>query len=144
MFKNQYAAGMKYADLMVAKIGETYYATLAEAIDAADGKTIGWICVAPAEDPAYSMVLLDNAISGTQFADFAVERIDSKPYVIDSVADINAAMTVGMMGTGDVTKAQVSVDDVLNLCVRFNAEATYTGLKDLFASEQVTVDALLK
>ena len=90
------------------------------------------------------MVLLDNAISGKQFADFAVERIDSKPYVIDSVADINAAMTVGMMGTGDVTKAQVSVDDVLNLCVRFNAEATYAGLKALFASEQVTVDWLLK
>ena len=53
-------------------------------------------------------------------------------------------MNLGMLGSGDVTKAQVSVDDVLNLCVRFNAEATYTGLKDLFASEQVTVDALLK
>jgi len=36
------------------------------------------------------------------------------------------------------------VDDVLNLCVRFNAEATYAGLKELFSSEQVTVDWLLK
>lgn len=112
--------------------------------DIGEDKNIAWICISPSEDPAYAMVLLDNAISGKQFADFAVERIDSKPYVIDSVADINAAMTVGMMGTGDVTKAQVSVDDVLNLCVRFNAEATYAGLKELFASEQVTVDALLK
>lgn len=112
--------------------------------DIGEDKNIAWICISPSEDPSYAMVLLDNAISGKQFADFAVERIDSKPYVIDSVADINAAMTVGMMGTGDVTKAQVSVDDVLNLCVRFNAEATYAGLKELFASEQVTVDALLK
>ena len=112
--------------------------------DIGEDRNIGWICISPSEDPAYAMVLLDNAISGNQFADFAVERIDSKPYVIDSVADINAAMTVGMIGTGDVTKAQVSVDDVLNLCVRFNAEATYAGLKELFASEQVTVDALLK
>ncbi len=112
--------------------------------DIGEDKNIAWICISPSEDPAYAMVLLDNAISGKQFADFAVERIDSKPYVIDSVADINAAMTVGMMGTGDVTKAQVSVDDVLNLCIRFNAEATYAGLKELFASEQVTVDWLLK
>ncbi len=112
--------------------------------DIGEDKNIAWICISPSEDPAYAMVLLDNAISGKQYADFAVERIDSKPYVIDSVADINAAMTVGMIGTGDVTKAQVSVDDVLNLCVRFNDEATYAGLKELFASEQVTVDALLK
>lgn len=112
--------------------------------DIGEDRNIAWISISPSEDPAYAMVLLDNAISGKQFADFAVERIDSKPYVIDSVADIDAAMTVGMIGTGDVTKAQVSVDDVLNLCVRFNAEATYAGLKELFASEQVTVDALLK
>lgn len=112
--------------------------------DIGEDKNIAWICISPSEDPAYAMVLLDNAISGKQYADFAVERIDSKPYVIDSVADINAAMTVGMMGTGDVTKAQVSVDDVLKLCVRNNAEATYAGLKELFASEQVTVDWLLK
>lgn len=112
--------------------------------DIGEDKNIAWICISPSEDPAYAMVLLDNAISGKQYADFAVERIDSKPYVIDSVADINAAMTVGMMGTGDVSKAQVSVDDVLKLCVRNNAEATYAGLKELFASEQVTVDWLLK
>lgn len=112
--------------------------------DIGEDRNIGWICISPSENPAYAMVLLDNAISGKQFADFAVERIDSKPYVIDSVADIEAAMTVGMMGTGDVTKAQISVDEVLNLCVRNNAEATYAGLKELFASEQVTVDWLLK
>ena len=112
--------------------------------DIGEDKNIAWICISPSEDPAYAMVLLDNAISGKQFADFTAERIDSKPYVIDSVADINAAMTVGMMGTGDVTKAQISVDEVLNLCVRNNAEATYASLKELFASEQVTVDWLLK
>ena len=112
--------------------------------DIGEDRNIAWVCISPSEDPAYAMVLLDNAISGKQYADFAVERIDSKPYVIDSVADINAAMTAGMIGTGDVTKAQVSVDDVVNLCVRFNAEATYAGLKALFASEQVTVDWLLK
>ncbi len=110
--------------------------------DVEDGKTMGWICVSPAEDPAYALVLLDNAISGKQFADFAVERVDSASYVIDSTEDINNAMTKGMIGSGKVELAQISVDDVLQLAVRFNPDATFQGLKDLFHSEQVTVDAL--
>ncbi len=110
--------------------------------DAADGKTIGWICVSPAEDPAYALVLLDNAISGKQFADFAVERVDSASYVIDSTEDINNAMTKALLGSGKVENAQISVDEILNLCVRFNADATFAGLKDIFHSEQILVDAL--
>lgn len=110
----------------------------------ADGKSIGWICISPAEDPAYALVLLDNAISGAQFADFAVERVDSASYIIDSTEKINAAMTKGMVGSGDVALAQVSVDEVLTLCTRFNPDATFAGLKELFASEQVMSDMLLK
>ncbi len=110
--------------------------------DVEDGKTMGWICVSPAEDPAYVLVLLDNAISGKQFPDFTVERVDSASYVIDSTEDINNAMTKGMIGSGKVELAQISVDDVLQLAVRFNPNATFQGLKDLFHSEQVTVDAL--
>ncbi len=110
--------------------------------DVEDGKTMGWICVSPAEDPAYALVLLDNAISGKQFADFAVERVDSASYVIDSTEDINNVMTKGMIGSGKVELAQISVDDVLQLAVRFNPDATFQGLKDIFHSEQVTVDAL--
>lgn len=110
--------------------------------DVEDGKTIGWICVAPAEDPAYALVLLDNAISGNQFPDFVMERVDSASYVIDSTEDINNAMTKSLLGTGKVEYAQISVDDVLQLTVRFNPDATYQGLKDIFHSEQVAVDAL--
>ncbi len=110
--------------------------------DAVDGKTIGWICVAPSEDSAYAMVLLDNAISGNQFPDFVQERVDSASYVIDSTEDINNAMTKGLTGSGDISLAQISVDDVLQLAVRFNPNATFEGLKDAFHSEQITVDAL--
>jgi len=105
--------------------------------DAADGKTIGWICVAPAEDPAYSMILLDNAISGKQFADFAVERVDSASYVIDSTEDINNVMTKSMLGTGKVEMAQISVDEVLEL-----SAGSFAALKDVFHSEQVSADYL--
>ncbi|MDD2648352.1 MAG: hypothetical protein PHI27_12255 [Eubacteriales bacterium] len=117
---------------------------IADIGSAADGKSIGWICISPAEDPAYALVLLDNAISGSQFADFAVERVDSASYIIDSTEKINAAMTKGMVGSGDITLAQVSVDEVLQLCTRFNPDATFAGLKALFASEKVMSDALLK
>lgn len=112
--------------------------------DIGEDKTICWICTSPAENPAYALVLLDNAITGNQYADFAVECVDSHPYVIDSAAEIEAATTKAMYGTGKVELAQISVDEVLALCLRNNPEATYAQLKDLFHSEQVTVDWLLK
>ena len=112
--------------------------------DIGEDKTICWVCTSPAENPAYAIVLLDNAISGNQYADFAVECVDSHPYVIDSNADIEAATTKAMYGTGKVELAQISVDEVVNLCLRNNPAATYAQLKDLLHSEQVTVDWLLK
>ena len=84
----------------------------------------------------------DNAITGNQFPDFVQDRVDSASYVIDSTEDINNAMTKGMIGTGDVSLAQISVDEVLQLAVRFNPNATFEGLKDIFHSEQLSVDAL--
>lgn len=112
--------------------------------DIGEDKTICWVCTSPAENPAYALVLLDNAISGTQYADFAVECVDSHPFIIDSVADIEAVTTKAMYGTGNVELAQISVDDVVALCARNNAEMTYAQLKDLFHSEQVTPDWVQK
>lgn len=112
--------------------------------DIGEDKTICWICTSPAENPAYALVLLDNAINGKQYADFAVECVDSHPYVIDTAAEIEAVTTKAMYGTGKVELAQISVEEVLSLCLRNNPEATYAQLKELFHSEQVTVDWLLK
>lgn len=112
--------------------------------DIGEDKTICWICTSPAENPAYALVLLDNAITGNQYADFAVECVDSHPYVIDSAAEIEAATTKAMYGTGKVELAQISVEQVVALCQRNNPDMTYAQLKDLFHSEQVTVDWLLK
>ena len=112
--------------------------------DIGEDKTICWICTSPAENPAYALVLLDNAITGNQYADFAVECVDSHPYVIDSAAEIEAATTKAMYGTGKVELAQISVEQVVALCQRNNPDMTYAQLKDLFHSEQVTADWLLK
>lgn len=111
--------------------------------DIGEDKTMSALIVSPSEDPAYALVLLDNAISGNQYADFAVERVDSAAYIIDSTEDIDNVMTKSMLGTADVSLAQISVEEVTNLCVRNNADATFAGLKALFASEQVTADFLL-
>ena len=110
--------------------------------DIGDDKTISWIAFAPDEDVAYALVLLDNAINGTLPADFAVERVDSEPYIIDSTEDIDNVMTKAMSGTRDVSLAQISVEEVVNACGRNNPDFTFADLKDLFHSEQITVDAL--
>lgn len=115
---------------------------LADIGSAEEGKTIAWICVSPFENPAYALVLLDNAISGNQFPDFAVERVDSASYVIDSSEDVQDATTKAMFSVSNVELAQISVDDVLQLAVCFNPDATFAGLKEVFHSDKVTVEAL--
>jgi hypothetical protein len=110
--------------------------------DIGDEGTITFVGFSPAEDPAYAMVLLDNAITGNQFADFEPLRVDGSPYIIDSTEDIENVLSKSMAGTGDVSLAQLTVDEVLQLCVRFNPDATYQGLVDTIHSEQLSVEAL--
>ena len=100
-----------------------------------------WICIAPFEDSAFAFVLLDNAITGNQYPDWKNDQVESYAYIIDSEEDINNVMTKSM-ALGDVNKAQLSVEEVLNLCVRFNPDATYADLVATMHSDQLSVDAL--
>ena len=100
-----------------------------------------WICFAPFEDPAFALVLLDNAITGNQYPDWENGQVDSYSYIIDSKEDINNVMTKSM-ALADVSKAQLSVEEVVNLCVRFNPDATYADLVATMHSDQLSVDAL--
>lgn len=109
-----------------------------------DDQPMTMVFFSPAEDPAYAIVLLDNAINGCQYADWTNDRVDSYTYMIDSTEDINNVMTKSMAGTADVSLAQLSVDDVVNkLCVRNNPDATYADLIDaLHDDATIGVDAL--
>ncbi|MBQ6322274.1 MAG: hypothetical protein IJI24_05315, partial [Lachnospiraceae bacterium] len=49
--------------------------SITDAIGDSEGKVIASVSVSPSENPAYALVLLDNAITGNQFDDFTVERI---------------------------------------------------------------------
>lgn len=117
-----------------------------ESIIAAIGEdvTMTMVYFSPAEDPAYAMVLLDNAINGCQYADWTNERVDAYTYLIDSKEDIDNVMTKSMAGTADVSLAQLSVDDVVGkLCVRNNPDATYADLINaLHDDATISVDAL--
>ncbi|MBE5969673.1 MAG: hypothetical protein E7242_05515 [Lachnospiraceae bacterium] len=104
--------------------------------------TIQYISFSPAENIAYALILLDNAINDCQYPDFKPERFESVAYVIDSKEDIDNVMTKSMAGTADVSLSQMSLDDVKNLCVRFNPDATHADLMSFFLSDQLTTDAL--
>lgn len=109
-----------------------------------EGKIITSVTFSPMEDAAYSLVLLDNAITGNQYEDFAVERIDPIEYTIDSDADIENVMTKSMVGTNDVSKAQIPIEMVINeLCKRNNPSATFEQLKETFHNQDLlSVDSL--
>lgn len=107
-----------------------------------DEGTIAFIQFSPAEDPAYALALLDGAITGNPYPDFENVQIDSAPYTIDSTEDIENVMNKSMAGTGDLSLAQLTVDEVVNLCRRFNPDATQQQLIETMHSDQVMVDAL--
>ena len=130
------ANGMCNPNMKLVTSGFDTDASIISAIGDSEGKIISSISVSPAEDPAYALVLLDNAITGSQFDDFAVERIDAFEYKIDSDADIDAVMTRAMLGTTLAADAQIPVDMVVNeLCRRNNPEATFAQLQEIFMSE---------
>lgn len=97
-----------------------------------DDKIIAHIITAAVESPAYALVLLDNAINGCQYSDFTKARIDTVYCVIDSTEDINNTMAKTMRANADVSKALLSVEEVKNLCVRFNPKATHEQLIAIF------------
>ncbi len=141
---NAMANGTCSADTKMITGGYTDDTDITSAIgDDEDGKIITMTYIAPVEDPAYALVLLDNAINGKQYADFAVECLDSYTYKIDSTEDINNVLEKSMAGTKDLSLAQISADEILNLCGRVNADATFADLKDAFHDEErISVDAL--
>lgn len=105
-----------------------------------DDKTVVRLQISPAEDPAYCLILIDNAITGNLPADFEVLNLDSAAYVIDSTEDIINVTTKSMFGTGDISMAHLSVDEIVALCGRNNPDLTHAELIEIFQS--ISVDDL--
>ena len=98
-----------------------------------------------AEANALQQELVDaGCVTGVFTTDYICNPENLELRLSKHAAEIEAATTKAMYGTGKVELAQISVEEVLALCLRNNPEATYAQLKELFHSEQVTVDWLLK
>jgi len=123
-----FTAGFETADDIIADIG-------------GDG-VIQYINISPVENLAWSIVLLDNALQGKQYADFSADCIDSAQFVIDSKEDIDNVMTKGLYGTCDPSNTLITFEDLQTVLTRYTPDATYAQLNELFHSDKILVDAL--
>ena len=111
--------------------------------DIGEDGCISMLQFSPNENPAYAIVMLDNAITGNLFEDQSNERVDSVKYILQSQEDVEMMMEKSFCWTGDVSLAALPVDTVVNeLCKRNNPSATYEQLIDAIHSDDLTVDAL--
>ena len=108
--------------------------------DVGEGRTITRLQISPMEACAYALVLIDNAVTGHQYADHSNACVDSGAYVIDSIADIDNVMSKSLLGTAKVELAQISVADIVALCGRSNPDYTQAELVALIQS--LTPDTL--
>ena len=108
--------------------------------DVGEGRTIASLQISPMEACAYALVLIDNAVTGNQFADHSNACVDSGSYVIDSIQNIDDVMSKTLLGTADPALAQLTVEQVVALCGRSNPNNTLAGL--LEAIQTLTPDTL--
>ena len=101
---------------------------------------IASLTVSAAENPAYALILIDNAITGHVAPGTSNKCVDSAEYTIDSVEDINNVMTKSMMGTGNVANAHLTVEEVVALCGRTNPNLTWEEVVATF--QAISVDEL--
>lgn len=103
--------------------------------DVGPDKVITSIKISPSEDIGYSALLIYKAVTGEQFSDFAIERIDALPYSIETQEDVNNVMNNALVGTSDPSKAQITIQELL-------AVESYADLKALFHSDQLKVSGI--
>ena len=108
--------------------------------DVGEDKTVVRLQITPAENPAYGLILIDNAITGNLPADFTVLPIAGAPYIIDSTEDVNNVINKSMYGDADPAKAHLTVEEVVALCGRNNPDLTHAELIEIFQS--ISVDEL--
>ena len=101
---------------------------------------IACLTVSAAENPAYALILIDNAITGNIAEGTSNVCVDSAEYEIDSVEDINNVMTKTLMGTGNAADAHLTVEEILALCGRNDPSVTWQQIVDTF--QAISVDEL--
>lgn len=110
--------------------------------DIGDDGIIQGITMSAPESLIYALILLDNAIQGNQFPDFAADVIDAPPFTIKSTEDINKVMNQTGLPGADMSKLQLPWDQAKVYFRRYNADATYADLMAMLASDKLTVEGI--
>ncbi|MCC8102210.1 MAG: twin-arginine translocation signal domain-containing protein [Clostridiales bacterium] len=86
-----------------------------------------------------SIVMLDNALQGTPFADYEQsEVLDGTLIKITDREIMENIINESPIASADITKLALSVEDGKQYFVRYNEDATYSALKELMASDTFT------
>ena len=98
--------------------------------DCGDDKTIVYLSISTVESVLWPVAMLDAALSGTMYPDFTgPEIINPGPCAINSTEELEALANNSPIGlTVDINKAQVQWDDMKDLFISVNPDATYAGL----------------
>lgn len=97
--------------------------------DCGDDKTIVSITISAPESALFPIVMLDNAIQGKQFADYAgPERYTSGILAINNTEKFEAIMTNSPLWEADLSKMMISWEDMKQYFTRYNESATYAEL----------------
>ena len=98
--------------------------------DCGDDKTIVYLSISTVESVLWPVAMLDAALSGTMYPDFTgPESINPGICTINSTAEFEAMTNDSPIGlTVDINKAQVQWDDMKDLFISVNPDATYAGL----------------
>lgn len=106
---------------------------------------IQWLGFSPSENIYMPMILIDNALNGTQYADLDTSvPVDSIKYILDSVEDVENVMNKGFTGSRDLANLQMTWEDAKNLLTRYNPDASYADLVAAMHSDQLLTDALME
>lgn len=103
--------------------------------------TVQMIYGSSPEGLAYCVAMIDNAVNGQSYSDYeGAELVDATLYIVDSTEDIENLLTKTMLGVPDFANSGVTVEQLQNVLLRYNADATYADLTALMTSDDVTLD----
>ena len=93
---------------------------------------IQYVNIVAKENFGYVLEVLTRAIEGRLYDDFKPERLDSVSFVMKTPEDVELVMTKSFTGSGDVSKIQVSNEEI-------HACTTHADLLALFASDRLSI-----
>lgn len=97
--------------------------------DCGDDKTIVSITISAPESALYPIVMLDNALTGKQFSDWnGPERLTSGILKINRTEAFEAIQNNSPLWETDLSKMQLSWEDMKPYFTRYNEKATYGDL----------------